>query len=361
MTKILAIDTSCDDTSASVIDDHYILSNVVSSQISLHQPYGGVYPTVAKLAHQENIAPVVTLALKRARLAPKELDGIGVTAGPGLAPALEIGINFAKDFSAAHHLPLVKVNHLEGHLLSPLLRPNAKTTHTPLPAHFPLPHTLGIIVSGGHTLFVRVHDYGHYETLGETLDDAAGEALDKIGRLLGLGYPAAPVIEQLAKSGDPRRYPFPLPLTTRHDFDLSFSGLKTHAHHLVRQLESEGPLSRSQLASFAASAQAGVFRHLLYKFEKILKTPSLSQDTQVEHVLLGGGVAANLYLRAQLRLLAKKYHFTLHTPASKVLCGDNAAMIALPAVLKLQRGHTAIAAEFDRLPNYPLESWELEE
>lgn len=357
MAKILAIDTSCDDTSASVVADHYILSNVVSSQISLHQPYGGVFPTVAKLAHQENISPVVTLALQRARLTPDNLDGIGVTQGPGLAPALEVGITFAKQFAAAHHLPLIAVNHLEGHLLSPLLAPNIKTTHTPLPAHFPLPRTLGIIVSGGHTQFVQIHDFGRYTTLGETLDDAAGEALDKIGRMLGLGYPAAPILEELAKTGDPARFPFPLPLTTRHDFMLSFSGLKTHANHTIQALEKDGMMSKADLTNFAAATQYAVFRHLLYKFEKLIDTANIFDGEYTQNVLLGGGVAANLYLRSWLRRLGLRHHFRLHTPHTKKLCGDNAAMIALVAALKLRSGQTSIAAEFDRQPDLPLESW----
>ncbi len=357
MTKILALDTSCDDTSASVLDDHYILSNIVSSQISLHQPYGGVFPTVAKLAHQDNIAPVVTLALKRARLQPADLDAIGVTQGPGLAPALEVGINYAKNFAATHHLPLIAVNHIEGHLLSPLLAPNTKSAHTPLPEKFPYPHTLGIIVSGGHTQFVRIEDFGRYTLLGDTLDDAAGEALDKIGRMLGLGYPAAPIIEELAKIGDPARFPFPLPLTTRHDFMMSFSGLKTHALHTIQALEKDGMMSKKDLSNFAAAAQAGVFRHLLYKFEKLIKTANIFDGDYAEHVFLGGGVAANIYLRAQLRRLGQRHHFRLHTPASKRLCGDNAAMIALVAMLKLRAGQTTIAAEFDRQPGLSLQNW----
>ncbi|MBQ6449391.1 tRNA (adenosine(37)-N6)-threonylcarbamoyltransferase complex transferase subunit TsaD [bacterium] len=357
MAKILAFDTSCDDTSAAVVDDHFILSNVVSSQISLHQPYGGVFPTVAKLAHRDNIVPVTQLALKRARLEPDQLDAVGVTIGPGLAPALEIGVNYAKQFAATYHLPLVSVNHIEGHLLSPLLAPNVKSEKIPLPEHFPYPHTLGIIVSGGHSQFVKILDYGHYQTLGETLDDAAGEALDKIGRMLGLGYPAAPVIEELAKSGDPTRFPFPLPLTSRHDFDLSFSGLKTHALHLVQTLEKDGLMSQADLANAAASSQFAVFRHLLYKFDKLVQSPSTFDNGYTQNVFLGGGVSANLYLRKLLRTLGQRRHFRLYTPKTKQLCGDNAAMIALVAHLKYQRGQTAIAAEFDRTPDLILDSW----
>ena len=351
MTRILAFDTSCDDTSAAVVDTHVILSNVVSSQIALHQPYGGVFPTVAKLAHQQNIAPVCQLALRRAHLTPADLDGVAVTVGPGLAPALEIGITFARDFAAQHHLPLIGVNHLEGHLLSPLLTRNS-AQKTPLQPPFPAATTLGLIVSGGHSEFIHLKNFGDYTLLGTTLDDAAGECLDKIGRMLGLGYPAAPVLEQLALEGDASRHPFPLPLTTRRDYHLSFSGLKTFARNLITKLQTDqgGPLTRTQICDLAAAAQAGVVRHLLYKLTKILDSPDFAGSNTVRHLFLGGGVAANLYLRSQLRALARARRFHLHTPVTKRLCGDNAAMIALPAALQLsdRAPHSNLA--LDRQP-----------
>ena len=352
MTPIfLAIDTSCDDTCAAIVDDHIILSNVVSSQISLHQPYGGVFPTVAKLAHQQNIQPIVTAALKRAKLVPKQLTGVSVTVGPGLAPALEIGIRFATDFAHQHHLPLYPINHLEGHLLSPLLVRNSRPTPPPLTS-FPYPPALGLIISGGHSQFVRINSFGDYQTLGQTLDDAIGECLDKIGRLLGLGYPAAPVIEQLALEGNPLRFPFPLPLTTRHDYDLSFSGLKTYARNLITALQTNHPLDKQTLCDLAASTQAGVFRHLLYKLDKLLTNSTITYH----HLLVGGGVAANLYLRLQLRRLAHRHHLTVHFPYSKRLCGDNAAMIGLVATLQYS-AHLSPVSTLDRQPNLSLTSW----
>ena len=347
----LAIDTSCDDTCAAVVAQHIILSNVVSSQISLHQPYGGVFPTVAKLAHQQNIAPIVTASLKRAKLTPEQLTGVAVTLGPGLAPALEVGIRFAADFAHQYHLPLYPINHLEGHLLSPLLARNSHPAPPPLTS-FPYVPVLGLVISGGHSQFVRIDDFGVYHTLGQTLDDAIGECLDKIGRLLGLGYPAAPIIEQLALEGNPLRFPFPLPLTTRRDYNLSFSGLKTYARGLITKLQAQSPLDKQTLCDVSASAQAGVFRHLLYKLDKLLTNTSPS----FTHLLVGGGVAANLYLRRQLRQLARKHHCQVHFPYSRRLCGDNAAMIGFVAALQ-QSAHLSPAQTVDRQPNLALTSW----
>lgn len=352
---ILGIDTSCDETSAAITKNGFtVVSNVISSQIELHKPYGGVFPTVAKLAHQENILPVVTAALKRAHLAPADLQAAAVTVGPGLAPALEVGLTFAKNFAIDHHLPLIAVNHLEGHLLSSLAQPNkktpisqVKTTHPPLA--FP---ALALVISGGHSQFVQVKNIGDYQILGQTLDDAAGECLDKIGRLLNLGYPAAPVVEALAKSGDPTSYPFPLPLTDRHDFDLSFSGLKTYARNLIAKLEAKNALTQSQLCNLAASAQSGVFRHLLYKLDKLLAYYQHSpQQTPFGAILVGGGVAQNINLRHRLRQLAARYQLPIFFPYSARLCGDNAAMIALAAYFHYQNQEFADPAATDRQPN----------
>ncbi len=373
-TFILGIDTSCDDTSAAVLQDGYtVLSNVVSSQISLHQPYGGVFPTVAKLAHQQNILPVVTAALAKAHLSPSQLHAVAVTVGPGLAPALEIGLTFAKNFAHDHQLPLIAINHLEGHLLSPLVRPHSRSfslTHfassqnhhqfqsqsisspSLSQLHFPL---LGIIVSGGHTEFIQVNSFGNYHLLGHTLDDAAGECLDKIGRLLNLGYPAAPVIEELAKSGDPTKYRFPLPLTDRHDFDCSFSGLKTYARNLITGLEAKNAFDRQDISHLAASAQAGIFLHLLYKLNKLLayyqKSPSQIPFTGI---LIGGGVSQNIYFRQSLRRLARPYQLPLYFPYHKKICGDNATMIAAAAYHHYQAKHFADLDTLERQPNLDL-------
>jgi len=346
---ILGIDTSCDDTSAAITHQHTIISNVVSSQISLHQPYGGVFPTVAKLAHQQNIAPIVTIALKKAKITPSQLSAVAVTYGPGLAPALEIGIQYAQEFSHQHQLPLIGINHLEGHLLSPLLTRQSRSSSHALTAKPTFPF-LGIIISGGHSLFVQVDNYGQYQILGETLDDAAGECLDKIGRLLNLGYPAAPVLEQFAKKGDPHRFRYPLPLTTHRNFNLSFSGLKTHAHHLIQQLQKDNLLDQQTFYDLCASTQTGVFKHLNYKLNKLL--------TQLPHfscILVGGGVAANMTLRKNFRQLAKTHHLSIYFPYSRKLCGDNAAMIAYAGSFHFLYQH--FSPNLDRQPNLKLESW----
>lgn len=316
---ILAIDTSCDDTSAAVVQGSSILSNIIASQTQLHKPYGGVFPTVAKQAHKENIRPTVEVALKRAGLNWENITVVAVTQGPGLAPALEVGISYAKELAELHSLPLLPINHLEGHLLSVLAHPKGREVPTP---QFP---ALGLIISGGNSLFVLVKGFGEYEILGSTIDDAAGEALDKIGRMLGLGYPAGAVIEEFAKKGNAAAYEFPLPMTTSGDFNLSFSGMKTFSRNLITKLTDEGkkPLSKQEIYDFAASVQYSIFRHILYKMNKIL------DHYKVTEVWLGGGVAANMTLRKTLRQALKKHSLTLRVPYTKKLCQDNAAMIGV--------------------------------
>jgi len=349
---ILAIDTSCDDTSAAVTKGWQVLSNVIASQTQLHKPYGGVFPTVAKQAHKENIAPTVAIALKRAGTSWQDLDGIAVTQGPGLAPALEVGITYAKEQAKLHDLPLIPVNHLEGHLLSVLAVPKTQVSKTP---NFPV---LALIISGGHSEFLLVHDFGKYERIGATIDDAAGEALDKIGRMLDLGYPAGPVVEVFAKKGNPSAHKFPLPMTTSGDYNLSFSGIKTFARNLVSSLEADGKLNSQQaIFDLAASVQYSVFRHITHKLRKIL-----IDHPEITEIWLGGGVAANMSLRAAIRATAKDARaqlkkfsspsnvksLKLHTPYTKRLCQDNAAMIGVAAQFR------KASNDFDRKPNLKL-------
>lgn len=340
--RILAIDTSCDDTAAAVTCGFEVWSNVIASQTELHKPYGGVFPTVAKQAHKENIAPTVAAALRRASVSWQEIDAIAVTQGPGLAPALEVGIAYAKEMAMAQSLPLIPVNHLEGHLLSVLAVGRAKktgttnsrctgTTRTSLKT--PLFPALALLISGGHSEFMLVEGIGKYTRLGSTIDDAAGEALDKVGRMIDLGYPAGPVIEQFAKKGNPRAHDFPLPMTTSGDFNLSFSGLKTFSRNLIKKLENTGELdSQQEVYDFAASLQYAVFRHINHKLAKIL-----IEYPDIQQVWLGGGVAANVALRKSIRETIKKaglLSVPLLTPYSKRLCQDNAAMIGLAAQFK---------------------------
>lgn len=350
---ILAIDTSCDETAAAVVEGRRILSNIVASQAQLHQKYGGVFPTVAKQAHRENIEPTVQEALSRAQKAWQDIDGIAVTQGPGLAPALEIGITYAKQMAQQHQLPLYPINHLEGHLLSVLAVPSTQSGQLP-PLKTP---TLSLIISGGHSEFVLVDGVGKYQRLGWTIDDAAGEALDKVGRMLDLGYPAGPVLEEFARLGNRARWEFPLPMTTSRDYNLSFSGLKTFARNLLKDLETKQQLSQQDIFDFAASFQYAIFRHICHKLNTILiDCPDLGE------VWLGGGVAANTTLRVMLRQTLRKHaklktsHGTptqplaLKVPYTKKLCGDNAAMIGLVASVQQLEPQT----EFERQPKLAL-------
>lgn len=348
---ILAIDTSCDDTAAAVTRGTTILSSVVASQTQLHKQYGGVFPTVAKQAHAENLLPTVQAALKRAQTTWIDIDAIAITQGPGLAPALEVGLRIAKDLAQRHHKPLIAVNHLEGHLLSVLAQPQPRTTK-PLPSPvlaFPI---LGIIVSGRNTLFIKVTALSKYEVLGTTIDDAAGEALDKVGRMLGLGYPAGPVIEEFAKKGDAKKFDFPLPMTTSHDYNLSFSGLKTFARNKVEALSAEKTLSQTTIYDFCASFQFAVCRAITYKLSKLLKNHDFNE------IWLGGGVIHNSKFRESVRATVAAHNpaIKVRAPYTKKLCSDNAAMIGVVAFYKWQRGEiVSDTTQIERKPRWPLD------
>jgi len=231
---ILAIDTSCDETAVAISQDRRIVSNVIASQINIHKKWGGVVPHLAKRAHQDKIDHVLKQALQRAKTKPQQLQAIAVTFGPGLAPALEIGILKAKDLTKKHQKPLIAINHMEAHLLSSFAL-NSKN-NGPLKSysknHFPI---LGLLVSGGHTQLVLVKSIGNYQLLGETLDDAAGEALDKLAKMLKLGYPGGPIIEIMAKKGKPDKIPLPVPMQHSKDLNFSFSGLKTAALYTIQK------------------------------------------------------------------------------------------------------------------------------
>lgn len=357
---ILAIDTSCDDTSAAVTDGHMVLSNVVASQVELHKEFGGVFPTVAKQAHKERIAPVVQLALKRAGIDKRELRAVAVTQGPGLAPALEVGVEFAKSYAADLELPLVPVNHIEGHILSVLAKPRSRGSATQQTAdihaakHFAMQYPcLSLVISGGHTEFVLVHEPGRYERIGWTVDDAAGEALDKFGRMVDLGYPAGPVVEQFAKLGNSRAFAFPLPMTTTDNFLMSFSGLKTSARRKVEELTTTQPLTKQQIIDLCASFQYAVFHAITYKLNKyLLKRYADPSQPPLFGVWLGGGVAANSTLRKMLRKTVQAYNLQLHVPYSKKLCSDNAAMIGVAAAVHGDEFSDSSRSTIERKPNW---------
>jgi N6-L-threonylcarbamoyladenine synthase len=332
--RILAIETSCDETAAAVVDDgRLIRSNVIASQIELHRKYGGVFPEMASRAHIEAIAPVIRQAMSEAGAAWESLSAVAVTRGPGLPGSLVVGVNAAKGICIARDLPLVGVNHLEGHLYAHWLQAEAGSRPSAVdsPAGEPPFPVLGLIVSGGHTELVLARDHGQYELIGHTVDDAAGEAFDKVARMLGLGYPGGPAVEQAARNGNPRRFKFSRP---RMDapWNFSFSGVKTAAFYLLRDFGGavDGvPNPRVPVNDIAACFQESVVDWLAEK------TARAAQQFGAQAILVGGGVSANGALRERLAAAAgaRPVHFP---PLS--LCTDNAAMIGAAAYFAFRRG-----------------------
>jgi len=344
--RILAIETSCDETAAAVIKDgRRILANVIASQVELHAPYGGVFPEIASRAHIEAIVPVIKQAMQEAHLGFDDLDAVAVTYGPGLAGSLLVGVNAAKGLAVGRDLPLVGVNHLEAHIYAHWLEvekadidPDAAT-----PASsggkltFPL---LALIVSGGHTELTLIHDHGQYEYLGGTLDDAAGEAFDKVGRLLGLSYPGGPAIQAAAKDGNPAAFRFPRAWLD-DSYDFSFSGLKTAVLRVVERY-SDPPQGRL-LANLAASFQDAVVDVLS------AKTARAAEEYNATAVLLCGGVSANQALRATTAARASVQ--VCYPPP--ILCTDNAAMVGACAYRRFLAGERA-GWELDVVPGLRL-------
>ncbi|MGE0068398.1 MAG: tRNA (adenosine(37)-N6)-threonylcarbamoyltransferase complex transferase subunit TsaD [Solirubrobacterales bacterium] len=308
---ILAIETSCDDTCAAVLDGPRILSNVISSQAAAHAGFGGVVPEVASRHHLELAPPVVAAALAEAGVTLAEIEAVAVTVGPGLIGALLVGVSTAKAIAAARRLPLVPVDHLKGHVAANFLEPE------PLAPPF-----LCLVASGGHTLLAAVHDHAGYELLGQTLDDAAGEAFDKSARLLGLGYPGGPALEKEAEGGDPEAFEMPVAMARDPGLDFSFSGLKTALVYRCRELGPEGVAERR--ADLAASFQAAVVGQLTSKLRRALRRG------EWEAVALGGGVAANGPQRAAVGELCEEHGVRLKL-VPIALCTDNAAMIGAAA------------------------------
>jgi tRNA N6-adenosine threonylcarbamoyltransferase len=308
---LLAIETSCDDTCAAVLDGPRILSNVISSQAKAHEGFGGVVPEVAARHHLELVGPVVEAALAEAGVTLDDVEAIAATAGPGLIGALLVGISAAKGIAAARRLPLIPVDHLQGHVAANFLEPE------PLEPPF-----LCLIASGGHTLLAGVRDHEGYELLGQTLDDAAGEAFDKSARLLGLGYPGGPLIQKEAEKGDPEAFEMPVAMARDPGLDFSFSGLKTAVLYRCRELGPEAVQERS--ADLAASFQAAVVEQLRTKLKRALK------KSEWEAVALGGGVAANGPLREAVVALCEEMGVRLKL-VPIALCTDNAAMIGSAA------------------------------
>jgi len=318
---VLGIDTSCDDTSAAIVENGTgIVSNIVSSQAEIHSKYGGIVPELASRRHIEMIWPVVDEALKTAGVTFEDMSGVAVCHGPGLIGSLLVGCSFAKSVCYTKGMPLVAVNHLEGHVFSSFLE-------EPRPS-FPF---VALIVSGGHTCMYRVDDFGGYSELGRSRDDAAGEAYDKVSKLLGLGYPGGPVIDRLAQKGDPMAVDFPRAYLPE-SLDFSFSGLKTAVLHYLKGQSAEG--IRRGINDIAASFQAAVVDVLLRKTEWAIEQES------VRRAIVSGGVAANSELRKRMKGLAKDREVEVLIP-SVSLCTDNAAMIAAAGYHHLMAGDIA--------------------
>lgn len=321
-TRVLAIETSCDETAAAVVEDgRRALSDVVATQIDIHRRWGGVVPELASRNHVVQVMPVVDEALARSGLGPDGIDAVAVTSGPGLVGALLVGVQAAKALALAWGKPLVRVNHLEGHLVAAFL--------AEVPPAFPY---LGLVVSGGHTSLYAAHGFGDYRLLGQTRDDAAGEAFDKGAKLLGLPYPGGVAIDRLAKEGDPAAIRFPKAIVKGADLDFSFSGLKTALLHHVKK---HGVPEGRALADLCASYQEAIVRALV---EKAFRA---ARRLQFERLVLAGGVAANSRLRAAATARAAEYEgMSVFIPPVK-LCTDNAAMIAVAGTHALLRGERA--------------------
>jgi len=319
---ILGIDTSCDDTCAAIVEDgKLLLSNVINSQVIVHNKYGGVVPELASREHIRNIVPVVRESLRKAGLNNKDINAISVTVGPGLVGALLVGIYFAKAFSYANDIPLIGVNHLEGHILSVFLEKRVPS--------FPF---VALTVSGGHTNIYHVRDFGDYTVLGQTLDDAAGEAFDKIAKLMELGYPGGEVIEKLADTGQSDAINFPRAYLSKDSLDFSFSGLKTAVALYVRKWrDHKEEENKIKIADIAASFQSAVVDIL------IDKVVAASNQVGVKSVVLAGGVARNNHLRRKLQKTMSEKGVDLYIPSPE-FCTDNGAMIAVAGYHRIIKG-----------------------
>ncbi|KKO50367.1 UGMP family protein [Arsukibacterium sp. MJ3] len=315
--RVLGIETSCDETGIAIYDgEKGLLSHVLYSQISLHADYGGVVPELASRDHVKKTLPLIKQALQQAGLNAADIDGVAYTAGPGLAGALLVGATIGRSLAYAWQKPALAVHHMEGHLLAPMLEEH--------PPAFPF---LALLVSGGHTQLVGVEGIGRYQLLGESIDDAAGEAFDKTAKLMGLDYPGGPLLAKLAQAGDSKRYKFPRPMTDRPGLDFSFSGLKTSAANVIAK---EGNAAQVQ-ADIAASFQQAVVDTLVIKCERAL------EQTGYQRLVIAGGVSANISLREQLAVLLTRRGGAVYYPR-KEFCTDNGAMIAFAGYKRLHAG-----------------------
>lgn len=340
---LLAFETSCDETSAAVVRDGCILSSVVSSQIKLHAEYGGVVPELAAREHLKNLAPVAQAALREAGVAATELDALAATRGPGLPTALLVGFKAAQALAYALEKPFLGVHHHEAHLYSPWI--SGQPPRADFTAFQP---NISLIVSGGHTLLVKVSAELQHRVLGGTIDDAAGECFDKTGKLMGLPYPAGPVIDRLAESGNPQAYVFPRPLMHDANDDFSFSGLKTAVRYFVRD-HPEVLSDRAKVHDLCASVQAAIVEVLVHK------TIRATRRENLRHVTASGGVTCNRGLRRALETACRRHGLTLRL-ADPALCTDNAGMIGILAERQLLAGRKEAEPDAEIMPGWSLET-----
>ena len=316
---ILGIESSCDDTSAAIIKDGKKLSNIIGSQ-KIHEKYGGVVPELASRAHLQNIIPVVNQAIKESRVKKNQISAVAFTRGPGLLGSLLVGVSFAKSFGLALDIPIIDVNHMHGHILAHFIKENDQKHNPP---KFPF---LCLTVSGGHTQIIKVNDYLDFDLLGETIDDAAGEAFDKSAKTLGMKYPGGPLIDKYAINGNPHAFKFGIPKVDGLNF--SFSGLKTSILYFIQKKLKENPkFVKQNLNDICASIQFSIVKILIDKLEKA------SEQTQIKEIAIAGGVSANSGLRNRIKQMEKTHNWNTHIPPFSY-CTDNAAMIAITGYYK---------------------------
>lgn len=339
--RVLGIETSCDETGVAIYDTSLaggqgLLADALYSQIAMHTDYGGVVPELASRDHTRKLLPLIEQALNDAGLERHDLDGIAYTAGPGLVGALMVGASTAHGMARGLGIPVLGVHHMEGHLLAPMLEDDAPD--------FPF---VALLVSGGHTQLVNVQGLGHYQLLGESVDDAAGEAFDKAAKMLGLAYPGGPHVAALAEQGDPERFRFPRPMTDRPGLDFSFSGLKTHTLTAIRQLEAAGELNDQARADVARAFEEAVVDTLVIKCRRAL------DQTGLKRLVVAGGVSANHRLRERLAQACEKRRAKAYYPRGR-FCTDNGAMIAYVGAQRLQAGEQDASGIMQATPRWPL-------
>lgn len=340
--RVLGIETSCDETGVAIYDTSRqggdgLLADALYSQVSMHAEYGGVVPELASRDHTRKLLPLIEQVLAEAKMTRGELGGIAYTAGPGLVGALMVGASTAHGMARALDIPVLGVHHMEGHLLAPMLEEKA-------PA-FPF---VALLVSGGHTQLVAVQGLGEYTLLGESVDDAAGEAFDKAAKMLGLAYPGGPEVARLAETGDPTRFRFPRPMTDRPGLDFSFSGLKTHTLTTLRQHEEAGTLDAQTRADIARAFEEAVVDTLVIKCRRAL------DQTGLKRIVMAGGVSANTRLRERLAVETQKRGAEAFYPRGR-FCTDNGAMIAYVGAQRLAAGERDVPGVMQATPRWPLE------